>query len=123
MKVSILKSPAAHMSALRKLFVWAERVNLACAWATARDGSASHWQSIALDKVEQAVIGDEFAQTEPWVLRELLAAGKLRVGRCQGTFHPKLYIGYRGSRARAIVGSANLTAAAFSTNVELSVCC
>jgi hypothetical protein len=121
MKVSILKSPAAHAGALRELFAWADCVNLASAWATTHEGSARHWKSMNLEKVKKAVIGDEFAQTEPWVLRQLLAMGELRIGRCQGTFHPKLYIGYRGARARAIVGSANLTAAAFSTNAEISV--
>ena len=121
MKISVLKTAAEHRRALEELFLWAERVDLACAWANSSAGGASHWRLIDLDKIGKAVIGDQFAQTEPWVLRELLAREKLRIGRAEGIFHPKLYLGYRGKKARAIVGSANLTAAAFSYNVELGV--
>jgi HKD family nuclease len=37
------------------------------------------------------------------------------------TFHPKLFVVQAPSRARAIVGSGNLTAAGLSTNYELSM--
>jgi hypothetical protein len=38
----------------------------------------------------------------------------------RGTFHPKLYVGRRSDRMRALVGSANLTAG-LVTNVEAAV--
>lgn len=121
MHVSILRDAQAHARALKDLFAWADRVDLACAWATAREGRAPHWQSLDPDKIRRAVIGVEFAQTEPWVLRALHDGIRLRIGQGDGTFHPKLYLGFKGKRARAIVGSANLTCAAFSSNVELGV--
>lgn len=121
MQVSLLVTPAAHTSALEKLFVWADEVDLACAWATANEGKAAHWKCIDVSKIRCAIIGVEFAHTEPWVLRTLLAGDRLRVGQADGTFHPKVYIGSKGGRMRAIVGSANFTAAAFSSNVEFAV--
>ena len=69
MQVSMLVTPAAHLSALEKLFAWANEVDLACAWATAREGKADHWKCTDISKIRTAVIGVEFAQTEPWVLR------------------------------------------------------
>lgn len=121
MQISILSTPAAHARALAKLFAWANHVDLACAWATAGQGNAAHWKLIDIDKIRRAVIGVEFAQTEPWVLRTLLKDDRLRVGVAKGTFHPKVYIGTKGEDVRAIVGSANFTGAAFSSNVELGV--
>jgi hypothetical protein len=38
----------------------------------------------------------------------------------RGTFHPKVYVGRRGDRLRALVGSANLTVG-LVTNVEAAV--
>ncbi|WP_165703851.1 phospholipase D-like domain-containing protein [Enhygromyxa salina] len=38
-----------------------------------------------------------------------------------GTFHPKIIVGTRGSRGRAIVGSSNFTRAAFDTNHEVNL--
>jgi HKD family nuclease len=40
-----------------------------------------------------------------------------------GTFHPKLYLARRGSKARAAVGSANLTGALICTVESLAVLC
>lgn len=121
MQVSMLVTPAAHLSALEKLFAWANQVDLACAWATAGEGKADHWKCTDISKIRMAVIGVEFAQTEPWVLRKLLEGGRLRVGKAKGTFHPKVYMGIKGESVRTIVGSANFTRPAFSSNVELSV--
>lgn len=121
MLVSVLSNAEAHTRALRELFEWADEVDMACAWATADEGRAAHWRLLNLEKIRRAVIGTEFAQTEPWVLRTLLDAKKLRVGQSKRTFHPKLYLGYKGQKVRALVGSANFTASAFSHNVELGV--
>ncbi len=121
MQVSMLVTPAAHLSALDELFAWADKVDIACAWATTGEGKAAHWKCIDVSKVRSAVIGVEFAQTEPWVLRTLLEHNCLRVGKANGTFHPKVYVATKGEIVRAIVGSANFTRPAFSSNVELSV--
>jgi hypothetical protein len=121
MKVSMLVTPAAHLDELKELFAWADEVDLACAWASAGDGTAAHWKCIDVSKIRRAVIGVEFAQTEPWVLRTLLECKCLRIGQATGTFHPKVYMATQGENVRAIVGSANFTRAAFSSNVELGV--
>lgn len=122
MKISVLKDADSHRESLRELMTWADDVRISCAWATASEGNSPHWKLLAPQKISRAVIGVEFAQTEPWVLRILNVGGRLRVGRSPaGTFHPKLYIGLKGGNVRALVGSANLTIAAFSRNVELGV--
>lgn len=121
MRVFILQDAEAHACALQDLVAWSNEVDLACAWATADKGRSPHWSLIDPGKIRRAVIGVAFAQTEPWVLRTLHEANRLRIGQCNGTFHPKLYLGFKGKELRAIVGSANLTGAAFASNVELSV--
>ena len=57
MQVSMLVTPAAHLSALDELFAWADKVDIACAWATTGEGKAAHWKCIDVSKVRSAVIG------------------------------------------------------------------
>lgn len=123
MKIELLRTTKALHGRFEELFSWADRVTMAYAWATSSGGKASHWRAMDLNKVERAVIGTQFAQTEPFALRELnRRADRLRVAiSASGTFHPKVVLGFRGDKFRAIVGSANLTEAAFSTNVELNL--
>lgn len=121
MKTTILQTAEAHFDAATALMSWASEIQLSCAWATSAEGTAAHWKLLPLAKLRRTIIGVEFAQTEPWVLRTLQALGTLKVGGGNGTFHPKLYLGTKGQKARAIVGSANFTAAAFGSNTELSV--
>lgn len=93
------------------------------AWATAQEGKAAHWQALPLHKVRRAVIGTQFAQTEPWVLSELdKVPNRLRVMiDAHGVFHPKVLIGRRGDAMKAIIGSANFTTSAFTSNTEVCV--
>jgi hypothetical protein len=123
MRVEVLDSAEALHGRFAELFSWAERVHMAYAWATSGGGKASHWRAMNLDKIERAVIGTEFAQTEPMALRELnRRPDRLRVAiNSAGTFHPKVVLGIRGDAFKAIVGSANLTEAAFTGNVELNL--
>lgn len=123
MRVEVLSTAWALHGRFEELFSWADRVQMAYAWATSSDGKASHWRAMNLDKIERAVIGTEFAQTEPMALKELnQRPDRLRVAiNASGTFHPKVVLGIRGDAFKAIVGSANLTQAAFSSNVELNL--
>lgn len=123
MHVNVISSPEAGLQAIRSLGKWAEEVQFAYAWVATAQGKAAHWKALPLSKVTKAVVGTQFAQTEPWALQELHEKTKcLRVViDSVGTFHPKVILGYRGNDVRAVVGSANFTQAAFSKNVELGI--
>lgn len=124
MEVKLLDTTEASLDALEKLFRWADTVDLAYAWAGAKGGKADHWQALSLDKIGRALIGTQFAQTEPWVLETLQAAPcELKVMLdSEGTFHPKLAIGRRqDGSVRVLMGSSNLTVGGFDKNTELNV--
>lgn len=124
MEVKLLDTTKASLDALEKLFRWADTVDLAYAWAGAKGGKADHWQALSLDKIGRALIGTQFAQTEPWVLETLQAAPcELKVMLdSEGTFHPKLAIGRRkDGTVRVLMGSSNLTVGGFDKNTELNV--
>jgi len=123
MKVTVLDSSEKLLDAVSGLFQWADHVDMAYAWAASSAGQAKHWRSLKLGKIQRAVIGTQFAQTEPWALRKLdEKPGRLRVAiTSTGTFHPKLLLGRKGNAVRAVMGSANFTSAAFSQNVELNI--
>lgn len=122
MKLKILSTATETQDALASLSQWAEYVDLAYAWASSSAGTAKHWRALDLRKVRHAVIGTQFAQTEPWVLRKLdEVPGRLKIViSSEGTFHPKMAIGRKGKKVRVIMGSSNLTAAGFSSNIELN---
>jgi HKD family nuclease len=123
MDVSILSSPEKWLKAIQSLGKWADRIELAYAWVSTNGGTSAHWKALPLNKITRVVVGTQFAQTEPWALRELdVKTGGLKVIiDSVGTFHPKVMVGCQGERVRAVVGSANLTSAAFSKNAELGV--
>lgn len=123
MKVQVLSDSGDLRDEFGKLFAWADRVQMAYAWATSSAGTLQHWRAMHMRKIERAIIGTQFAQTEPWALSALdEVKDRLRVAiSSTGTFHPKLVIGWKGGRIRAIVGSSNLTGAAFSSNIELNL--
>lgn len=124
LSVRACSSSSASLSALTELCAWATDLRLAYAWATSKAGSAAHWKALRLEKVTQATIGIEFAQTEPAALRALLACGDgvLKVIEdTGGVFHPKVIIGLRGREARALVGSSNFTHKGFAGNTEMNL--
>lgn len=124
MDVKILDSTKVSVDALGGLFDWADSVDLTYAWAGAKQGKAEHWKALSLDKIGRALIGTQFAQTEPWVLETLHASTcELKVVLdSEGTFHPKLAIGRReDGRVRVLMGSSNLTVGGFGKNTELNV--
>lgn len=121
MDVAVIKDSDALNDALAQLFVWAESVDMAYAWAGSGDGKARHWLALDIRKIKRAAIGIAFAGSEPQALRALhTGADRLRiVQRNGGTYHPKVVLGRRGRQCRAIVGSANLTSGAYTGNTEL----
>ncbi len=76
-----------------------------------------------INKLKIAIVGIDFYQTHPAVLEWLLikAPKKTLIGKSKkGVFHPKLYcfdLG-DGDNRTIMIGSANMTAAAFTSNEE-----
>jgi len=98
----------------------ASAVWIATAWA--RDG----WVLDELSKrglPVNAVIGRSFSGTTPDAIERLVAlGGDIRiVPDGLGVFHPKMYLFERQNGGLVILGSANMTEAAFHSNVELSI--
>lgn len=123
MKTTVLTNADVLFERLEALFKWADSVDLCYAWACSTDGTSRHWKAMDLAKVRRAVIGTSFARTEPAAivaLNEKTDRLKLII-KSDGTFHPKVILGCKGEQRRAIVGSANFTRAAFTTNTELSI--
>ena len=123
--MTVLTQPGAALTALSDLFTWASEVRMAYAWATSKGGRAAHWKRLDLAKIDKAVIGVQFAQTEPGALRALADLDVLKVvADATGVFHPKVVVGTRSGEARALVGSSNLTGGGFPArggNVEVNV--
>ncbi len=120
---TVLKDASATRSAVLDLFKWATSIRFAYAWMSI-DGRGSPWEHLPTSKIEQGVLGLQFAGTHPDVLVHLHSEAKDRVQvmyETAGTFHPKVLVGTAGNEARAIIGSSNFTAAAFASNYELNL--
>lgn len=76
-------------------------------------------------------VGSDFCLSEPDALNDLLRLSRLHPflevflakSDARSTFHPKLYLGWDGKAARLLLGSANLTGGALTTNEEISLAC
>ena len=67
----------------------------------------------------RAVIGAHFYQTHPDVLDVFQGKANVRIVlQPSGVFHPKLYLFRSDDRGEPLIGSANLTSGALSTNSE-----
>lgn len=123
MKTAVLTDADVLFERLEALFKWAESVDLCYAWVCSTGGDGRHWKAMDLAKVRRAVVGTSFARTEPAAITALgEKADRLKlIIKSDGTFHPKVILGRKGDQRRAIVGSANFTRAAFTTNTELSI--
>lgn len=122
--IELCAEPNSSLAALRDLCSWADELHLAYAWITSARGASEHWRALPLAKLRRAVVGTQFAQTEPAALRALLdiGGGALRVIEdTGGVFHPKVIVGTKGDRARALLGSSNFTHGGFGGNTELNV--
>lgn len=96
---------------------WANRIDLATAWATDNEGlRALRDRTPSLEA--RAVVGLWGNVTEPDALRMLADMGELRLADESRRFHPKVYV-FRGEgRSVAWVGSANFTSSGFGENEE-----
>lgn len=67
-------------------------------------------------------VGTAFDITEPGALTTLLDYGiNLRVFKGKNTYHPKVYCFEHAAYWDILIGSANLSAAAFTNNIELMI--
>ncbi|BBE11035.1 hypothetical protein HH1059_11040 [Halorhodospira halochloris] len=70
-------------------------------------------------RITRAIIGTHFYQTHPDVIDAFQGKENARfVLQPSGVFHPKLYLFTSEDRWEALIGSANLTSGALSTNSE-----
>lgn len=120
----VLNDASATRAAVLELFDWARDICFAYAWMSADETRGSPWARFPFAKVAAGVVGLQFAGTDVDVLDAFMdrVPEKIRVMyETKGTFHPKILVGIRGTEARAIIGSANFTRAAFSANYEVGV--
>lgn len=123
MRTTVISDAEALFTALQELLEWSSDIDLCVAWVNSSGGLGRHWKELQLGKVQRAVVGTAFAQTEPSALLALNRKEnclRLKINST-GTFHPKVILGRRGAKRRALVGSANFTTAAYTSNTELTV--
>lgn len=120
MKITLLDSKQVGAQ-LERLMTEANDIHWAVAWATETTFSKkllSHKK-----KIRQLVIGTDFAQSSPAVLRDFKHVKNTRVmiSKSGVTFHPKVYCFVDGKKISAIVGSANFTNGGTSRNEEAAI--
>lgn len=95
-------------------------------WSTAWASSGSKPFNDLLTnkgKIQKIVVGIHFYQTHPDFIEAFLNDKKVRfIQQPEGTFHPKLYLFTdKTDKWEILLGSANFTTAAFSSNTEASL--
>ncbi|SEQ10771.1 HKD family nuclease [Azotobacter beijerinckii] len=106
---------------LSRLITTYPKSAFAVAWATSGNTIFSLLKK-HVPKITQAVIGTHFYQTHPDVLDTFKNSPRVHfILQPSGVFHPKIYIFWDKKRWEALIGSANLTTGALSTNSEAMV--
>lgn len=95
-------------------------------WSTAWASSGSKPFNDLLTnkgKIQKIVVGIHFYQTHPDFIEAFLNNRKVHfIQQPEGTFHPKLYLFTdKNDKWEILLGSANFTTAAFSSNTEASL--
>ena len=115
----LLLTPKEFQESFRSLLTRASRLQLASAWATLGK---------PLDLISQfpvpttSFIGTSFSATSPEALAALTKVGKVYIDqRTDRVFHPKVYLFQVTDGYVVIIGSPNLTDAAFIRNEEAAM--
>lgn len=119
MKMKFIEGGKALADKLAKLADEHQHISFAVAWASLSDKTQAIFNK---NKIEKAVIGTHFYQTDPEVLKAFIECDKCRfVFESSGVFHPKVYLFWTESSKKwdLLIGSANLTNAALKNNTEL----
>lgn len=107
-----------NLSRLTKKY---ENISFAVAWASA---GTEIFEELSenRNRIHKAVIGTHFYQTHPDVLDTFLESNNVRfILQPRGVFHPKIYIFWNQKHWEVLIGSANLTAAALTSNAETMI--
>lgn len=119
MKVSFV-AKSSISDTLKKLIKDHQSFYWSVAWASANSVLSQLMQHHS--KIEKLVIGTHFYQTPPSILDNLKNTNGVRVMTPDGaTFHPKTYLFVSPEQSALVIGSANFTRAAMTSNVE--ACC
>ena len=123
LSVGTLKTTSETLEFFKYMLEWSQEIQMAYAWGSSANEKAPHWQFFSINKVTKAVIGIHFAQTEPIVLRKLSGIPNILkvVDDTSGVFHPKVIIGIKNGKAKAIIGSSNFTKGGFAGNTEFNI--
>lgn len=82
-----------------------------------------HVLGLSLPKM-RIICTDQFGFTQPIAIQSAIRAEvQIRVFSGDATYHPKVYLAHdaRGQPKRCLLGSANLSSSAFTTNVEAGI--
>lgn len=121
MRVKLIANNKTLVGTLSRLIKTYPRAAVAVAWASAGNSVFALFKKHSA-RLSRAVIGTHFYQTHPDVLDAFQASPNVRfVLQPTGVFHPKLYIFWNAKRWEALIGSANLTSGALSTNSEAMI--
>jgi hypothetical protein len=115
----LLTTPAALEKAFKELLTRHGKLSFAVAWAS-HDFPAYDELLKQQHKIQQGIVGIHFYQTHPDFIEHFLDDERIGfVKKSSGVFHPKFYLFENPATGwSCIIGSANFTAAAFSTNAE-----
>jgi len=74
------------------------------------------------NKIKETTIGTHFFQTDPVVLETFVDSENVKfIMQSNGVFHPKVYFFRKSDKWEAVLGSANMTVGAMSSNNEISL--
>ncbi|WP_343664998.1 phospholipase D family protein [Paraburkholderia tropica] len=120
MNVTYLNDNKTVKNAILRLTEKSSSMAWSVAWATENDIVDSAYKF--RDKFSHLVVGTHGYITSPAVLERFLDTPSFKVNAPSGPlFHPKIYTFDLGDEFAAVIGSHNLTASAFSSNIEASV--
>ncbi|WP_447591060.1 phospholipase D family protein [Aquipseudomonas campi] len=118
--MELITTGSAFSKHLRRLIEEYPNIAFGVAWASA-DTEPLNLLIEHKAKIKTGVIGIHFYQTHPDVLDAFVSSKSVKfVLQPKGVFHPKAYLFWDENRWEAIIGSANLTNGAMSSNTELS---
>jgi len=116
--LKLISSNKKLIRTLSRLIESHSEATFAVAWASSGNSVFDLIQEHS-SRITRAIIGTHFYQTHPDVLDAFQGKANARfVLQPSGVFHPKLYLFRTEERWEALIGSANLTSGALSTNSE-----
>lgn len=118
--MNILNSPKLIRQKLSDLLSQCEKMHFAVAWATHHHEFFKELVEHQ-DKIEAGYVGLHFFQTSPEFIEQFADHGSVHFvdSSKKGVFHPKVYVFDLGSLYAVVLGSANMTNGALTTNDEL----